>query len=112
MGRPLLTKVTLSENKKSKSGPAEAGEKTHPAASTPSPCQEKKTVDSCFNLRLKPKLKPDPLSVWLVDVAMFSAGAHGKGEGGPVNPYLCLSVCLLRSYELIKTRLNHVCPSL
>lgn len=64
------------ENKKSKSGPAEPGEKTH-TQQHPLPPAREDTVDSCFNLRLKPKLKPDPLTVWLVDVAMCGAGAHG-----------------------------------
>ena len=47
-----------------------------------------KTV-SCLNLGLKPKRKPDPLTVWLVDGAEFSAGARG---GGAVDPCPRLSV--------------------
>lgn len=74
------------------------------------------TEVSCFNLALKPKRKPDPLTVWLVDGAVFSAGAHGGGVGWGGGGGRCgsmpVSVRLLRSYELIRTCLNRVCPSL
>ncbi len=63
---------------------------------------------SCFNLGLKPKRKPDPLTVWLVHGAVFSARAHGEGSCGSMP----VSVRLLRSHELIRTCLNRLCPSL
>lgn len=52
--------------------------------------ENNKTVSS-FNLGLKPKPKPDPLTVWLVDGAEFSAGARGGG-GGAMDPCPRLSV--------------------